>query len=200
MNELDQLKEYIKGKRLLIVGGAPSASNQPEEWYSSFDIIVRCNNYKKINSYRTDIFFSYFGRNIKKTKEELSSDGVKFLINKCPNNDMTEKCAKYNINMADYRWIYDLRKDWWFCPLVIFTEEELINQIELLGGYMPTVGLSATLFLKQFTKPTIIGFDCFESNIHNLSEPWDKSGNHAIAKEKLILTHLAQHKDITWKL
>jgi len=91
MTNLDKLKNYIKNKKLLIVGGSPSASNKSKQWYDSFDIIVRLNNYKKINSDRTDIFFSfYFGRNIKKTKEELINDGVKFLINKCPNLDMTK--------------------------------------------------------------------------------------------------------------
>jgi len=199
MESLELLKSYIDGKKLLIVGGAPSASKKSKEWYDSFDIIVRCNNYKKINSSRTDIFFSYFGRNIKKSKEELIADGVKFLINKCPNSDMSDVIKNYTITMADYRWIYDLRKDWWFCPLISLTEEELLSQIDLLGGFMPTVGLSAILFFKQFNcKINIIGFDCFKSGIHNLDEKWDNSGNHAMVKEEMILTYLSNQKDIIW--
>ena len=199
MTNLDKLKNYIKNKKLLIVGGSPSASNKSKQWYDSFDIIVRLNNYKKINSDRTDIFFSYFGRNIKKTKEELINDGVKFLINKCPNLDMTKSLKNYNVDMTDYKWIYDLRKDWWFCPLISLTEEDLLWQIKLLDGYMPTVGLSAILFFMNYVKPiNIIGFDCFESNIHNLDEQWDKSGNHNIQKEKKILNIFSNNKIINW--
>jgi len=198
MNQRNKLIDYIKNKKVLIVGGAPSASKKSKEWYGSFDVIVRCNNYKKINSDRTDIFFSYFGRNITKTKEELLEDGVKFLINKCPNLNMEEDFKNYDIQDKDYRWIYNLRKNWWFCPLISLKKEELINQIELLGGFMPTVGLSAILFFLQYCNPTIIGFDCFESGIHNLDEEWDASGNHATGKEKNILTYLNQKKDILW--
>ena len=199
MNILNDLKTYILGKKILIVGGAPSASKKSRDWYDSFDIIVRCNNYKKVNSDRTDIFFSYFGRNIKKTEEELRADGVKFLVNKCPNSDMTGKFESFEIQDKDYRWIYDLRKDWWFKPLVSLTESELISQIEMLGGFMPTVGLSAVLFFTKYSKPVnIIGFDCFESGKHNLDEAWDGSGKHAPIKEKLLLTYLAQQKEIIW--
>ena len=199
MNNRIVLEKYINNKKVLIVGGSPDASSQSTEWYNSFDIIVRCNNYKKINSNRNDIFFSYFGRNIKKTQTELQEDGVKFLINKCPNKDMTDSLKNYNIDMTDYRWIYDLRKDWWFCPTIIFTEEELITQIKLLNGFMPTVGFSAVLFFINITKPTIIGFDCFDSGIHNLNEKWDASGNHNLTKEKIILNQLTLQKEIIWK-
>jgi len=103
--------------------------------------------------------------------------------------------------MADYRWIYDLRKDWWFCPVVSLTEDELTEQVGQLGGFMPTVGLSAILFFKKYSKPVnIIGFDCFESGMHNLNEAWDKSGNHATEKERIILGLLAQREDIVWNV
>ena len=199
MGNRDKLIDFIKNKKLLIVGGAPSAINKNQEWYDSFDIIVRVNNYKKVNSDRTDIFFSYFGRNIKKSKEELIEEGVKFLINKCPNADMTELLKNCEIQDKDYRWIYKLRKDWWFCPLISLTKEELLEQIEILGGFMPTVGLSSILFFLKFENPiTIIGFDCFDSGVHNLNERWDGSGGHAPNKEKNILTYLQQRKAIKW--
>lgn len=198
MTNREQLIEFIKDKKVLIVGGAPSASKKNKTWYEKFDVIVRLNNYKKVNDAKTDIFFSYFGRNIKKTEEELLEDGVKFLINKCPNADMSKELKKCDIQDKDYRWIYDLRKDWWFCPLISLTEADLLTQIDLLGGFMPSVGLSAILFFKQYTKLTIIGFDCFKSGIHNLDEKWDGSGNHAPNKEANILNYLKQRKEIIW--
>jgi len=199
MTNKEQLINFITNKKILIVGGAPSASKKSKNWYDSFDVIVRLNNYKKATDSKTDIFFSYFGRNIKKTKEELLKDGVKFLINKYPNKDLSKELKNSNIDDKDYRWVYNLRKDWWFCTLISLTKEELLYQIELLGGYMPTVGLSAILFFLQFKNPiTIIGFDCFESGKHNLDEDWDYSGNHATSKEKSLLTYFQQRKFLTW--
>jgi len=200
MKSIDLLQKYIFNKNILIVGGSPSANNKPQEWYDKFEIIVRMNNYKKANNARTDIYFSYFGRNIKKTPLELMRDGVKFLINKCPNSDMTNSLSQYNVNMADYRWIYDFRQNWWFRPLVSLSEDQLINQIKLLDGYMPTVGFSAILFfLDKVETVTIIGFDCFESKIHNLDERWDGSGNHNPEKEKEELLALKEQGRLIWK-
>jgi len=199
MTNYKQLINYIQNKKLLIVGGGPSASNKLKKWYDSFDIVVRLNNYKMVNSDRTDIYFSYFGRNIKKTKEELLKNGVKFLINKCPNENVTELDANDKIQMHDYRWIYDLRKDWWFKPLISLTKEELLYQIDLLDGYMPTIGLSAILFFIKYIKIIhIIGFDCFQSGIHNLNEKWDGSGGHNIKLEKKCLKILENKGDVIW--
>jgi len=193
------LKKYLQNKRILVVGGGPSASNKSREWYNSFDVIVRINNYKKINSDRTDIYFSFFGRSITKTKTELIDDGVRYLINKCPNADMTESLAKYDIDMKDYRWIYKLREYWWFVPVIEFTEADLIEQIEMLDGSMPTSGMSAILFISKFVQQVdIIGFDCFESGVSNLNETWNRTGNHNPAKEKQILTELEQQERIIW--
>lgn len=194
-----KLWNYIKHKSILIVGGSPSASKKNKAWYDTFDVIVRLNNYKKINSNRTDIYFSYFGRNIKKNPDELKNEGVKFLINKCPNADMTYCLKKYNIDMTDYRWIYNLRKDWWFCPVISLSEKELLNQINILDGIMPTVGFSSIMFFLNYANfITIIGFDCFKSGIHNLNEKWDGSGNHNPKKEEEILLSLEKQGKIKW--
>ena len=191
--------ELIKDKNILIVGGSSSASKKSEEWYNSFDVIVRCNNYKKANNSRTDIFYSYFGKNIKKTPEELKQDGVKLLISRCPNADMSEQLSSNKIDMVDYRWIYKLRKDWWFCDLYIMTVDEMLEQINSVGTHMPTTGLSAILFfVKRQCNVEIIGFDCFDTNIHNLNEIWDNSGNHNLSREKEVLTQLDKENKINW--
>jgi len=199
MTNEEQLYNFINNKRLLIVGGSSDASNKSFEWYESFDVIVRLNNYKSIHNHRTDIFFSYFGKNIKKSPDDLQNDGVKFLINKCPNSDMSKSLQNSFVDMQDYKWIYKLRKNWWFCPLISITEKELLTQIVLLDGYMPTVGLSSVLyFILRMKQINIIGFDCFKSNIHNLNEPWDNSGNHVLEKEELILQTLVKNERIIW--
>ncbi len=195
---MKEFLNYITNKSVLIVGGSPDVANKPKEWYDSFDVIVRINNYKMVNSDRCDVFFSYFGRNIKKTPEELLADGVKFCVNKCPNANITELDANDQIQMHDYRWIYELRKHWWFCPLIEISKDELLKQIESLFGYMPTSGMSAVMFFRTYCVPTIIGFDCFESGLHNVDEKWDSSGGHRPEIEKEYLSFLNEIKVIKW--
>ena len=196
---MNELLEYIDNKKVLIVGGGPV--DKPKEFYDSFDVIVRCNNYKKVNSDRCDIFYSYFGRNIKKTPEELLKDGVKFCINKVPNKNMTRQLKHCTIDMADYRWIYELRKDWWFCPMVELPPFELQWQIAILTGNMPTTGVSAILFFvsSRICKDvTIVGFDNFECGLHNVDEKWDSSGSHRPDLEKEVLIKIKQRGEIKW--
>lgn len=190
---------YIKNKTILIVGGAP-IKIRSKKWFDSFDIIVRINNYKKITNSRTDVFFSHFGYSITKTKEELIKDGVKFCINKCPNSNMNKLLRGKKILNKDYRWIYNFRKNWWFCPIISLSEDELLNQVNLLNGYMPTVGFSAILYFLKFNNKSlsIIGFDCFESGLHNLNEKWDKSGNHKPELEKENLLKLEKTNKLIW--
>jgi len=199
MDARDALKIYLAGKSILIVGGGPGAACYQSRWYNKFDIIVRLNNYQKSCEGRTDIFFSYFGKNIKKNKEELIADGVKFAVCSCPNADMNKDLNKSPGQRKDFRWIYEFRKDWWFCPVVGLTKEELVAQVNLIDGYMPTVGLSAILFFEQFCSPVnIIGFDCFESGLHDLNKKWDRSGRHNPQKEKQLLNKLEKSSKIIW--
>lgn len=185
---MQEFIEYIRNKSVLIVGNAPDAIKKDKDWYNSFDIIVRMNNYKKANDSKTNIFFSYFGKNVRKTSKELLRDGVRFCINKCPNLDMSNILKGKPIDVKDYRWIYDFRKNWWFCPVVALSEQELLRQIDILDGNMPTTGLAAVLYFLTLPIKSldIIGFDCFESNIHNLDEMWDRSGNHRLDLEKMF--------------
>jgi len=199
MDARDELKKYLIGKTILIVGGGPGAACCSSCWYSKFDIIVRCNNYQKSCNARTDIFVSYFGENITKSKEELIADGVKFAVCNCPNADMSEELNKSPGQQKDFHWIYEFRKDWWFCPVVGLTKEELVTQVGLLDGYMPSVGLSAVLFFEQFCSPVnIIGFDCFESGLHDLNKKWDRSGEHNPQREKQLLKKLEQSGKLIW--
>ena len=199
MDARDELKRYLAGKSILIVGGGPGASYRQSSWYGKFDVIVRCNNYRKACEARTDIFVSYLGENIKKTKDELISDGVQFVVCNCPNVDMTQNLKLSQGQRKDFSWIYEFRKGWWFCPAVSLTKEELIAQVDLIGGHMPTVGLSAILFFQQFRSPVdIIGFDCFESGLHDLNRKWDRSGRHNAQKEKRLLIELENNGRIVW--
>lgn len=192
MDPRQALKEYIGNGDVLIVGGAPSAAMMDERYYDGFQTIVRFNNYKKSNDAPTDVFFSYFGRNIRKTQKELKDDGVEFLINKYPNEDMTERFKQEGftkIQDTDFRWVYELRKDWWFGTRINLTADELFEQVRLLGGIMPTTGFSCIdFFVRTLHIPVeIIGFDCFKSGIHNLNEPWDMDGGHDPQREEELL-------------
>lgn len=196
----EKLEEFLGDKDILIVGGGPDAGNFSEEFYDGFEVVVRINNYKKIHSFHTDVFFSYFGRNIKKTQEELKQDGVEFLINKYPNEDMRECLDGSKVSDRDFRWVYDYRKPWWFKPLVAQKREDLLRQVKLLGGYMPTTGFACVDFFVNTLKrtPYVIGFDCFKQKIHNLDEPWDESGQHKPWLERKLLEDYHKGGLVQW--
>ena len=63
-------RQVINGKTVLLVGGGPDAGKLKASGYETHEVIIRCNNFKFANSCkRTDIWYSYFGRNIKDVEE-----------------------------------------------------------------------------------------------------------------------------------
>jgi hypothetical protein len=189
----------MKGKRVLVVGGGPTAALFPSKEYAAYGVIARINNYQKVNSDRTDIFFSYFGKCIKKTKKELEADGVQWLVCKYPNADMSDALALYDVEDSDFRWVYALRRKWWFGDTISLSCAQLLSYIKLVDGHMPTTGLCAALFLRPFCASLdIVGFDCFQSGVHDLNKPWDKSGGHRPDMERNVLIKLHQLKRIRW--
>lgn len=193
-----EIKKIIEGKKVVILGSAPSVLKNDGEYINSFDLIVRINNYKmfgfeKYVGNRTDIFYSYFGRNIKKENSELLNDGVKLIMSKYPNNDFTGHTSGQVIQgISDTcKWVYDLRQDWWKFPVWIpklryFREN--YNRIDRI----PTTGMSAVLDILRFSPCLlyITGFDFMRSKIHNVDEAWnDGDGNHDhMAESKLMAT------------
>ena len=75
---------------------------------------------------------------------------------------------------VDYRWIYQKREGWWFCPTYVPEKEDFLTTFYMLGKHIPTTGFSAIIDIVGLSPKSIYltGFDFFTSGKHNLSEPW----------------------------
>lgn len=180
---LEQAAESLRGKRVVIVGSAPSVLENKPGYIDSHDVVVRVNNYKTgLNQGgRCDVFYSFFGSSIRKSKEDLISDGVRLCMCKCPDAKPIESDWHEKNNRPlgiDFRYIYELRKAWWFCDTYIPTVENFVASFKLLGNHVPSTGFAAILEVLA-CKPASVyltGFDFFASGIHNVDEPW-RPGN-----------------------
>lgn len=183
----EEVKNYIKGKSVAIIGSGPSCLDNEGKFIDSFDLICRINNYKingfenKVGS-RTDIYYSFFGGSIRKTKEELLADGVKILMAKCPNSKFIESewhTRRGKENGIDFRPIYRRRASWFFKDIYVPTTERFLEYFNLLGGHIPTTGFSCILDFLSFPCRYIYitGFDFFRSGIHNVDERWTARNN-----------------------
>jgi hypothetical protein len=100
---------------------------------------------------------------------------------------------------VDFRYIYELRKDWWFCPTFVPPLDEFMTVFNMLGQHIPSTGFSALLAVLEHAPASVYltGFDFFASRIHNVNEPW-RPGNpddpigHAPERER---AWLAAHRD-----
>lgn len=169
----------LEGKSVAICGSGPGILKNPESFVDSFDVVVRVNNFKltRNTGYRTDVFYSYFGQAIRKTRGELQACGVRLCMAKCPDAKFMESQWHRRNGKergVDFRWIYRERADWWFCPTYVPTLAEFMETFKLLGGHVPTTGFAAVRDVLSY-KPSSIymtGFDFFESRIHNVNERW----------------------------
>jgi hypothetical protein len=180
----EQAAQHIKGKSVAIVGSGPGALLNAEGFIDSHDVVVRVNNYKLTpeTGFRTDVFYSFFGTSVRKTKQELIHDGVKLCMCKCPNAQFMESDwhrQRGKMNGVDFRYIYQSRKSFWFCDTFIPTVDDFLVQFNLLGRHIPTTGFSAILDVLacEPSRVYLTGFDFFESAIHNVDEPWRRK-NH----------------------
>jgi len=184
-----QIKDYIKDKSVIILGSAPSVVENTDLFINSFQIIVRLNNYKIFNdSTRTDIYYSYFGRNIKKTKNDLIKDKIKYIMCKYPVSNWGKRIDGLQ---DDWSWVYEYRKGYFVIPYYIPTDKDFKSNFDLLDR-VPTTGVSAILDILRF-KPKymhVTGFDFFQSGKHNINEKWDNSGNHNLEGERKLIKKL----------
>jgi hypothetical protein len=174
-----RLDDAFKSKTVAIVGSGPSGLLNRQGFIDSHQVVVRVNNYKLIGGLgrRCDVFYSYFGKSIRKKKSELFRDGVNLCISKCPNSKFIESewhTKNRKESGVDFRSIYEYRHDWWFCDTYIPTNDEFLEKFNLLGGHIPTTGFSALLDVLKFNPARVYmtGFDFFTSNIHNVNERW----------------------------
>lgn len=171
------------GKSVAVVGSAPSVLLNASGVIDGHDVVVRVNNYKlgRQAGKRTDVHYAFYGSSIKKSKLELIRDGVKLCMCKCPNSkpiesEWHERTGRQN--GIDFRYIYQGRKDFWFCDTFVPTDEHFRFSFELLGRHIPTTGFAAILDVLG-CKPRSVyltGFDFFASGLHNVNEKW-RPGN-----------------------
>ncbi len=194
-----EIETLIKGKRVVVLGSAPSVLNNDGKNIDSYDIVVRVNNFKidgfedKVGR-KLDIYYSFFGRSIKKENDELKRHGLKFIMCKYPNEEFlshTGGIPKAGISDG-CKWVYELRKDWWQFPLWIPKMKYFKQNFEKIFR-IPTTGVSAILDVLRFEPKElyVTGFDFMTSGYHNTDEKWnDGDGNHNHAAEMYLIASL----------
>ncbi len=173
------VRPRFDGKRIAIVGSGPGVLDNRPGFVDGHDVVVRVNNFKcsPRAGVRTDVFYSFFGSSIKKTKYELKRGGVTLCMCKCPDAHAIESewhRQRDQMIGVDYRPHYMRRRDWWFCDTYIPTVEEFMVPFELLGRHIPTTGFAAIfeILLHEPAAVYLTGFDFFRSKIHNVNEKW----------------------------
>lgn len=173
------LLERFRGRSIAIVGSGPGSLDNEPGFVDAHDVVLRVNNYKTgpAQGFRTDVHYSFYGSSVRKTADELKSDGVTLCVCKCPDAQPIESDwhrRRGKLNGIDFRYIYRDRADWWFCDTFVPTAEHFMTSFELLGGHIPTTGFAAILDVLEYEPKSLFltGFDFFESKIHNVNEPW----------------------------
>lgn len=174
-----EVVERFRGKSVAIVGSGPSSLDNTPGTVDAHDVVVRVNSYRPGNEqgYRCDAHYSFYGSSIAKTDDQLKFDGVTLCICKCPNSKPIESDWHQRMNKmngVDFRYIYALRKDWWFCDTFVPDDAQFMEKVALLQGHIPTTGFAAILDVLacEPSKIFLTGFDFFTSRQHNIDEPW----------------------------
>lgn len=175
----EQVAERFKGKRVAVVGSAPSCTDNAVGFVDSHDVVVRVQNYKTGDGqgFRCDVHYAFYGHSVKKTAEELKKDGVTLCMCKLPNSKPISSAWHEKMNKphgVDYRYIYQARAGWWFCDTFIPDDERFLAKFRMLGNHQPTTGFAAILDVLE-CEPKLLyitGFDFFESKTHNVDEKW----------------------------
>jgi hypothetical protein len=169
----------IQGKTIAVVGSAPSVLDNVPGFIDSHEVVCRVNNYKRgiAQGFRCDVFYSFFGTSIKKASGDLQRDGVYLCMCKLPNaKPLESEWHERNGKLAgiDYRYIFELRKNWWFCDTFIPGVPMFLEKFELLERHQPSTGFAAILDVLACHPKSVYltGFDFFTSGMHNVDEPW----------------------------
>ncbi|MBI4291319.1 MAG: hypothetical protein HY661_07570 [Betaproteobacteria bacterium] len=174
-----EASEYLRGKKVAIVGSAPTVLDNAPRFVDSHEVVVRVNNYKlgPAQGFRCDVHYSFYGTSIKKSVEELRRDGVRLCMCKLPDAKPLESAwheQHGKLEGIDYRYIYRHRASWWFCDTYIPDVARFMEKFALLGNYQPTTGFAAILDVLA-CEPCgvyLTGFDFFDSGLHNVDELW----------------------------
>lgn len=175
------VEAMFRGKRVAIVGSGPGVLENARGFIDGHDVVVRINNFKTSPAagFRTDVFYSYFGRAIVTTKQQLAR--VRLCICKCPDAKFIDS-PWHTLNNkphgVDFRYIYQERAGWWFCETYVPPVMEFMRTFLALDNHVPTTGFSAIELVLSCAPASVYltGFDFFSSGIHNVNERW-KPGN-----------------------
>lgn len=175
----EQASSFIRGRRVVVVGSAPSVLENEPGFIDGHEVVVRVNNWKpgERQGRRCDVFYSFFGGSIRKTVDELVLAGVKLCWCKCP--DAKPLTSEWHERMCktagiDFRYIYKRRAGWWPCDTYIPSADRFLRAYDMLGGHIPTTGFSAILDVLACDPGSVhvTGFDFFTSGLHNVDERW----------------------------
>lgn len=172
-----ELRERFAGKSVAIVGSGPGVLQNAPGLVDSHDIVVRVNNHRCVDArtgLRTDVHYSFYGSSIHKTPEELIAEGVTLCLCKCHDGKFIESDWHRLNNKphgTDFRYIYKLRRAWWFTDTYIPTRDEFMASFELLERHIPSTGFSALLLIMSLEPASIFltGFDFFASRVDRKS-------------------------------
>lgn len=216
-SDFEIVKEHFRGKRVAVVGSGPTGTQNEPGFIDGHDLVVRVNNYKtkgeksgvaydytETLGKRTDVFYSFFGSSIGKTKEELIADGVKLCMSKLPNSKPFHSewaAARGKEESHDYRPHYRRREGFWFCPTYCPDDAHFLELFEYLGMHQATTGFSAIWDLVKCEPKElyITGFDFFVSGVHNVDEGWrkknsdDPHGHDPKAEKDAVLYFSGKH-------
>lgn len=184
---LDEVRDYFKGKRVCVMGSAPSCLDNVGSDIDGYDSVVRVNNFKIVGfedkvGTKCDVHYSFYGNSIRVNFDYLKLLGVKLHMCKCPNGEpyagiydyaWHRKHAKgdYGYN---FEYIYKLRNGKWIAPVYIPDISHYLQLFNFLGCASPTTGFAAIWELIQceLKELYITGFDFFTSKMHNVNEHW----------------------------
>lgn len=202
---IEQLTEeyvmnYFKGKTVLVLGSAKCVGLLKPDFMDTFEIIVRCNNYKIFNACtRTDVYYSFLGGSIKKSMDDIVKDGAKFVFCRCPDmNFAAHVNGKYIPGKSfDARPVYEQRKNWFKLPYYIQTYKNYRRNYALCDRLLST-GVSAIIDVLRYdpARLFVAGFDFFTTLIHNVDEPCNLNTGHNFSGEFELVRDLVFRKKI----
>ena len=158
MVSLEEIKEFCKGKSIIIVGNsARILSKRYGKLIDSYDIVVRINRgyFHRQNMYSDKIgnkttILSLGLKSASLSANVIQSNTVDYIISPIIYSDR-----------LDYLNVYDVQEN---------TYKDLKNS---LGGFKPSTGISTYNFFNRFTnfeRLDLIGFDFFESSIRQRNQ------------------------------